>query len=97
MTDVAADVPKGVPRERVNEHMRDISIAWAGKTPEYKECQEIQDRMKELESKRENRHIGRHGGHVNAALAAFHDSRLTMEGIKDSVREHSKLVIFLLG
>ncbi len=73
----------------MNEHMRDIAIAWAGKTVEYKGSQEIKDRMKVLEDKRENRHIGRHGGHMNAALAAFHDYRLTLEGIKDSVRELS--------
>ncbi len=81
----SADIEEGAPRERVNNHMRDIAIKWAGMTKEEKESDELKAHAKKLEDNKENKEIGCHHGHKNASLAAFHSSRLTVDSCKDAV------------
>ncbi|KAJ3831296.1 hypothetical protein F5878DRAFT_549720 [Lentinula raphanica] len=67
-------------KERLSNHITEIAKKWATMNEEER-MEATKDHIDVLEENRVNREIGHH----NTSLAAFHDSRLTLDGCEEAL------------
>ncbi|KAJ3832268.1 hypothetical protein F5878DRAFT_666726 [Lentinula raphanica] len=77
---INAEVPPGAPREKLTAHMGDIAKEWGAMSKD----EQIEATRDHLETLHQNR-MNREAGHHNAALAAYHDTRLTFDDCQDAL------------
>ncbi|KAJ3725501.1 hypothetical protein C8R42DRAFT_575693 [Lentinula raphanica] len=70
----------GGDKERLSNHITEIAKKWATMNEEER-MEATKDHIDVLEENRVNREIGHH----NTSLAAFHDSRLTLDGCEEAL------------
>ncbi|KAJ3751887.1 hypothetical protein EV360DRAFT_10603, partial [Lentinula raphanica] len=67
-------------KEKLSNHITEIAKKWAAMNEEER-IEATKDHIDVLEENRVNREIGHH----NTSLAAFHDSRLTLDGCEEAL------------